>query len=89
VNCSSLTGIGGVDSTDALLVLRFRAGLSVTQNEPCPDMGTGQGGLFGDVDCSGIVNSVDSLKIQRAVANLSVDQPKGCTPIGLFPAEGT
>jgi hypothetical protein len=89
VNCSSSSGIGGVDSTDALLVLRHNAGLSVNQNEPCPDIGSGGAGLFGDVDCSDAINAVDSLKIQRAIANLSVNQAKGCTPIGLFPATGT
>jgi hypothetical protein len=35
VNCS-----GGINAVDALLILRHAAALSVTQNEPCPDIGT-------------------------------------------------
>jgi hypothetical protein len=91
-NCSSNTGIGGVDSLDALVILRFVAALPVTQNEPCPDIGSNAGkgsGGFGDVDCSGEINAVDALKILRHAAELSVSQTQPCTPMGIFPAEGT
>jgi len=82
-------GLGNVDcnnavnSVDALKVLRYSAGLSVTQNEPCIDIGTMFliGGLMGDVDCLTAVNSVDALKILRAVAGLSVSQGPGCPPV--------
>ena len=78
VNCDS-----SVNSVDALLVLRFAAGLSVQQNEPCPDVGTVISQVIGDVDCNGIVNSVDALKILRSAASLSVSQTEPCTDVGL------
>jgi predicted outer membrane repeat protein len=78
VDCS-----GGVNSVDALKVLRFGASLSVVQTEPCPDIGTDAGGLpFGDVDCSTTTNSVDALKILRFNASLSVIQTEPCPDIG-------
>jgi hypothetical protein len=81
VDCSDNT-----NSVDALKVLRNNAGLSVSQEEPCQNIGLNLdgGGIMGDVDCSGGVSSVDSLKIQRAVAGLSVSQPGGCPPIIVF-----
>ncbi|HSP55341.1 MAG TPA: M36 family metallopeptidase, partial [Dehalococcoidia bacterium] len=79
----------GVNSVDALKVLRNVASLSVSQTEPCPDIGQGLLGipqgiapLQGDVDCSGSVNSVDALKILRFVAGLSVSQNEPCADIG-------
>jgi hypothetical protein len=83
VDCSGpVTGVGSVD---ALKVLRFSAGLSVAQSEPCADIGAAIGGgqVQGDVDCSNphAVNAVDALKILRAVANLSVAKPVGCAPV--------
>ncbi|HSP55954.1 MAG TPA: hypothetical protein VLS25_10245, partial [Dehalococcoidia bacterium] len=80
----------GVNSVDALKVLRDVASLSVSQTEPCPDIGQGLLGiapqgiapLQGDVDCSGSVNSVDALKILRFVAHLSVSQNEPCADIG-------
>jgi hypothetical protein len=70
-----------VNSVDSLKILRYVAGLSVAQNEPCADLGTGDP-LWGDVDCSGAVNSVDSLKILRYVAALPVAQTEPCPDLG-------
>ncbi len=73
---------GDVDAVDSLKTLRFVAGLSVSQTEPCPDIGSGGASLFGDVDCDGDIDAVDSLKILRFVAGLSVSQQPGCDLIG-------
>lgn len=74
---------GAVDSTDALKVLRYSAGLSVSQSEPCTDIGALlPGGVRqGDVNCSGGVDSKDALLILRAVAGLPVAVPAGCPAI--------
>jgi hypothetical protein len=87
VDCSN-----SVNSVDSLKILRFVAGLSVQQNEPCTNVGDGIAGFApgahggphfqGDVDCSGAANSVDSLKILRYVAGLPNNLPAGCPPIG-------
>lgn len=80
VNCS-----GGINSVDALLVLRSNTGLSVTQTEPCINIGVGplpNNGLQGDVDCSNSVSSVDALKLLRYSAALSVSQNEPCPNIG-------
>ena len=45
VDCS-----GAVDAVDALKILRHVAGLSVSQNEPCPDIGSSVASVFGDVE---------------------------------------
>jgi len=76
-----------VDATDALKVLRYVAGLSVLQTEPCPDIGStvtvdGVARRWGDVDGNGAVNAVDALKILRHVAGLSVSQAPGTPAIG-------
>jgi hypothetical protein len=77
---------GQVNSIDSLKVLRFGAGLSVTQTEPCPDIGTVVTQVIGDVDCSGGVNSIDALKILRHAAGLGNTQTEPCTDIGqVFP----
>ncbi len=74
---------GDVDSVDSLKQLRHVAGLSVSQEEGCPDIGTDVAGhLFGDVDCDNDVDSVDSLKVLRHVAGMSVSQDEPCTDIG-------
>jgi hypothetical protein len=75
---------GGINSVDALKVLRYAAGLSVTQTEPCPDPGQGlaNGEVQGDVDCSNTVNSVDALKLLRYAASLSVSQNEPCPDMG-------
>ena len=75
VDCS-----GGVNAIDAMKVLRNTAALSVTQTEPCPEIGT-LIPLFADVDCSGAVNAVDSLKVLRHNAALSVSQTEPCPNI--------
>jgi hypothetical protein len=75
---------GAVNSIDALKILRFNAALSVTQNEPCLDLGfpLTSGFAHGNVDCSPTTNSIDALKVLRAVAALpNAPQPKGCGPI--------
>jgi hypothetical protein len=69
------TGI--VNSVDALKVLRNGAQLSVTQTEPCIDIGLSFPHI-GDVDCNGSVTSVDALKILRFNAGLSVTQTPPC-----------
>jgi hypothetical protein len=66
---------------DSLKVLRYVAGLSVAQTEPCADIGT-EAPVWGDVDCTGAVNSVDALKLLRYVAALSVSQTEPCLDIG-------
>lgn len=64
-----------VNAVDALKILRFVAGLSVAQSEPCKDIGQviGSGFKQGDVDCNNAVTAVDALKVLRAVASLSVN----------------
>jgi hypothetical protein len=85
VDCSG--PLNGVNSVDALKVLRFSAGLSVSQSEPCLDLGLPRllappdDWKMGDVDCLGFVNSIDALKILRAVAGLSVAKPPGCPEV--------
>jgi hypothetical protein len=91
-NACEALGSGNVDcndavnSVDALKVLRANAALSVSQEEPCQDIGLALafGGLMGDVDCSDSVNSVDALKILRVNAGLSVSKPAGCPPLIVF-----
>jgi hypothetical protein len=80
VDCSP-----AINSVDALKVLRYASGLSVSQTEPCPDIGvdTVQAGkLQGDVNCSSVVNSVDALLLLRYSAALSVSQIEPCPDIG-------
>lgn len=62
-----------VNATDALKILRYVAGLSVAQSEPCKDVGQtiGSGFKQGDVDCSGAVLATDALKVLRRVAGLA------------------
>ena len=76
VDCS-----GSVNSVDALKVLRNNAMLTVTQTEPCPDVGSPLVHPFGDVDCSDAVNAVDALKILRDSAGLVVAQTEPCVDI--------
>lgn len=80
VDCS-----GSISAVDALKLLRFAAGLVITQTEPCPDIGTplsAGGPEMGDMNCDGNENSVDALLILRHSAGLPVNLPKGCAPIG-------
>ena len=78
VDCS--TDGAGVTSVDSLKILREVAGLSVTQNEPCDDIGTSTP-MQGDINCDGNITSVDALFILRYVAQLTVNLPGDCTPI--------
>jgi Tol biopolymer transport system component len=68
-----------VNAVDSLKILRYAAGLSVVQSDPCKDIGEviGSGFKQADVDCSGTINSVDALKVLRAAASLSVSS--SCT----------
>jgi hypothetical protein len=72
---------GDVDAVDALKVLRYVAGLTVSQTLPCPGIGQGAP-VFGDVDCNGGVNAVDALRILRHVAKLENNLPPECPEIG-------
>jgi hypothetical protein len=78
---------GQVNSVDSLKILRYGASLSYSQNNPCPDIGSGtlpNGKKQGDIDCKGIVTSVDALKILRYGATLpySQNEPPPCPNIG-------
>jgi hypothetical protein len=64
------------------------AQLSVSQNEPCPNIGEDVASVWGDVDCSGEVTSVDALKILRYVALLAVAQNEPCADIGASAVSG-
>ncbi|MEE8369951.1 MAG: hypothetical protein V3S00_04190 [Dehalococcoidia bacterium] len=86
VNCD-----GKTDAVDALMELRYVAGLSVTKTESCPDIGSevevADGALattrgWGDADCDGDVDAVDALLILRIVAGLAVALPPDCPLIG-------
>jgi Tol biopolymer transport system component len=79
-NACDAAGTGNADcnqainAIDALKILRFAAGLSVAQSDPCTDVGQPIGSGFdqGDVDCSGgNPNAIDALKVLRAAANLT------------------
>ncbi len=72
----------GVNSVDALKILRHVANLSVSQTDGCDPINTGGPPVQGDVDCANGVNSVDALKVLRYVANLSVSQNGDCPRIG-------
>jgi hypothetical protein len=76
---------GIVNSVDSLKVSRHAAGLSVSQTEPCPNIGSGVlagGQKQGDIDCNNTVNSVDALKLKRYVAGLAYSQNEPCPDIG-------
>ena len=63
-------GNGDVNAVDALLVLRFVAGL-----QSLPNM------AVGDVNCDGFADATDALLILRHVAGLPVVLPEGCLAI--------
>ncbi len=77
----------GVGPVDALLALRFDAGLSANTNE-CPDIGANidvllaSPHIWGNIDCKDGVTPVDALKILRFDADLSVSQEEGCPDMG-------
>ncbi len=68
VNCAN-----GINSVDALLVLRHSAGLPA--NAPCMD-------LAGNTNCDAGINAIDALRILRFAASLPNGVPAGCTAIG-------
>ena len=82
VDCSD--GANPVSAVDALKILRSVAHLSVTQNEPCTDIGQtlNDDTIQGDINCDNAVTAVDALFILRKVAGLGVNLPDGCPPIG-------
>jgi hypothetical protein len=69
-----LNGSRGVTSTDALWILREKAGLFLPDN--------GVGCSPHDIDCNGLVSAVDALKILRHIASLEVNQVEPCPDIG-------
>ena len=79
---------GDNDAVDALKGLRHVAALSVSQNDPCPEMGStvevadASPHIWGDLDCDGDTDAVDALKELRNVAALSVTQNEPCPDIG-------
>lgn len=62
VNCS-----GYLDSADALIILRAKAGLPYSQTDPCYPLGEigPVGYIWGDLDCSGTYSASDALKAMR------------------------
>jgi hypothetical protein len=71
---------GAVSSVDALKLMRHVAHMAVSQNEPCPDIGTNS--TWGDVDCDGAITAVDALKVLRVIAGKQVLQSEPCPDIG-------
>jgi hypothetical protein len=77
--------MGGINSVDALKVLRHNAGLSVSQAVGCAlieDDTLPNGYVQGDVDCFNAVDAVDALKLLRYSAGLAVTQDEPCPNIG-------
>jgi hypothetical protein len=69
----------GIDPIDSLKLLRFDAGLDVTQGQACPPVGELHAGqIWGDIDCSGDAGPIDSLKTLRHDAGLGISQEEGC-----------
>lgn len=81
VDCS-----GAVDPVDALTLLRFAAGLPVSQAKGCAEIGS-QAGLvvFGDIDCDSDVDTVDGLVLLRFAAGLG--ELEECVLQGLLPTK--
>lgn len=73
---------GGVNVIDAMKLLRYVAALSVSQTEPCPDIGSPVASVFGDIDCDDDIDTVDALAILRFLAGLPLNLPLRCPPIG-------
>jgi hypothetical protein len=69
---------------DAIIALRFKAGLSLPGRPAgCPSLGSGSP-KFGDVTCDGEVDHLDALAIIQywSGAEINPPQPGSCTPIG-------
>ncbi|HET9476132.1 MAG TPA: hypothetical protein VFP63_01450 [Dehalococcoidia bacterium] len=77
-----VTCLGGVSAVDALGLLRWVAGLSVSQGDGCPAINANLPPIWGDVNCQNGVNAVDALAVLRWVAGLTVTQTEPCTDIG-------
>ena len=73
---------GDVDVIDALKELQHVAGLLVSQESGCPEIGSDFASIFGDIDCHDDITAVDALFILRFVAGLQVSLPPGCPPLG-------
>ncbi len=73
--CGDVNGDGKVDPVDALLVLRYIAGLGPYASH----LG------YGFTSCDGAISAVDALIILRYVAGLPLNLPEGCPPIGYPP----
>lgn len=76
-----------VEPTDALLVLRADAGLSVNQGAPCVPMGDsaefdGIQRTWGDFDCNHALSPVDALKILQYDSGFVPAQSAGCPEFG-------
>ncbi len=93
VNCTEFSGHGGgVAADDALALLLYLAGVPQGPFPPCPPIGfVKQNGVFGDVNCDGIVDGHDALLVIRHSAGLPTQahQQQPCPPIGAWPAPGT
>jgi hypothetical protein len=77
VNCD-----GRVSGLDGISLVRFAMQMSVSQKEPCPDIGTTIGRVWGDLDCSGGVDSVDAVKALRHAFLQPVTQNEPCPDLG-------
>jgi dipeptidyl aminopeptidase/acylaminoacyl peptidase len=77
---------GAANSIDALKILRYVAGLTVSFSSPCLQIGEEYGDdpvrLWGDLDCNNDISAVDALKALRFVAGLSVTQNEPCVNLG-------
>jgi hypothetical protein len=74
---------GRVSGLDAVSLLRFMLNMPVTQNEPCPNIGTTVSGPWGDVDCNDRVDSLDGVKLLRHLLfGETVVQIEPCSDLG-------
>ncbi len=94
VNCTYFSGGqgGGVSVDDALALLLYLANVPQGPFPPCPAIGfVRNGGMFGDVNCDGMIDGHDALLVIRHSAGLSTQahQQQPCPPIGAWPARGT
>ncbi len=92
VNCTHFSGQGGgVAADDALALLLYLAGVPYGPFPPCPAIGFVRNGVFGDVNCDGMIDGHDALLVIRHSAGLPTraHQQQPCPPIGAWPAHGT